>query len=136
MRRSLTRRSTTLVDRHGSAVVAGGTGLYLRAALDDLRIPEDVEPFVRRDAEALYDANREAAHARLEQLDPAAAKLVHVNDRRRVVRALELATVGASLAPSTDRLWSAATRRPTARGGPRRPSRGARPADRRSAPTR
>ena len=102
-----------LVDRHGTAVVAGGTGLYLRAALEDLRIPEGVEPLVRRDAEALYDANRESAHARLEQLDPAAAKLVHVNDRRRVVRALELAAVGGSLAPSTDRLWSAATRRST-----------------------
>ena len=102
-----------LVDRHGTAVVAGGTGLYLRAALEDLRIPESVEPLVRSDAEAFYDSNRESAHARLEQLDPAAAKLVHVNDRRRVVRALELAAVGASLARSADRLWSAATRRPT-----------------------
>jgi tRNA dimethylallyltransferase len=102
-----------LVDRHGTAVVAGGTGLYLRAALADLRIPEDVEPSVRSGVEALYDADREAAHARLEELDPAAASLVHVNDRRRVVRALELATVGASLAPSTDKLWSGAMRRPS-----------------------
>jgi tRNA dimethylallyltransferase len=100
-----------LVDRHGTAVVAGGTGLYLRAALDDLEIPEGVDAAVRRDAEALYDSNREAAHTRLERLDPAAAQLVHVNDRRRVVRALELAAVGASLAPSTDRLWSTTTRR-------------------------
>ena len=40
-----------------------------------------------------------AAHARLAELDPAAAAAVHPNDRRRVVRALELAEAGASLAP-------------------------------------
>jgi len=49
----------------------------------------------------------------LSELDPAAAAAVHVNDRRRVVRALELATMGETLAPSAERLWSDATRRPT-----------------------
>jgi len=38
---------------------------------------------------------------------------VHPNDRRRVVRALELADAGASLRPGRDRLWTAETRRPT-----------------------
>jgi tRNA dimethylallyltransferase len=38
---------------------------------------------------------------------------VHRNDRRRVVRALELAAAGASLAPGTDRLWAEETRHPT-----------------------
>jgi tRNA dimethylallyltransferase len=38
---------------------------------------------------------------------------VHLNDRRRVVRALELAEAGASLAPAADELWSAHTRVPT-----------------------
>jgi tRNA dimethylallyltransferase len=38
---------------------------------------------------------------------------VHPNDRRRVVRALELAEAGASLRPAEDRLWSGETRRPT-----------------------
>jgi tRNA dimethylallyltransferase len=38
---------------------------------------------------------------------------VHANDRRRVVRALELAEAGASLAPRTDRLWAPDARRPT-----------------------
>jgi tRNA dimethylallyltransferase len=39
---------------------------------------------------------------------------VHPNDRRRVVRALELAEAGFSLAPAEDRLWSEERRRPTA----------------------
>ncbi len=51
------------------------------------------------------------AHGRLQTLDPEAAARVHPNDRRRVVRALELADAGSSLAG--DALWSAETRRPT-----------------------
>jgi tRNA dimethylallyltransferase len=38
---------------------------------------------------------------------------VHPNDRRRVVRALELAELGRSLAPADDRLWTDETRHPT-----------------------
>lgn len=102
-----------LVGRHGAAVVAGGTGLYLRAALADLEIPPAVQAPERRRTEALYDADPDAAHALLVEFDAAAAQAVHVNDRRRVVRALELAAVGATLAPSADRLWSDVTRRPT-----------------------
>jgi tRNA dimethylallyltransferase len=95
------------------AVVAGGTGLYLRAALADLDIPPAVEASERFRAEAVYDSAPEAAYARLLELDPAAAELVHVNDRRRVVRALELAAVGSTLAPPDSRLWTETTRRPT-----------------------
>ena len=102
-----------LVTRHGSAVVAGGTGLYLRAALADLGIPPAGDPDTRCQREDEYDADPRGAFARLAALDPAAAAKVHVNDRRRVVRALELAEAGTSLAPDRDRLWSSTTRRPT-----------------------
>ena len=44
---------------------------------------------------------------------PAAAGAVHANDHRRVVRALELAEVGASLVRAADRLWADDTRHPT-----------------------
>ena len=53
----------------------------------------------------------EAAHALLAERDPEAAAAVHPNDRRRVVRALELAEAGHSL--RGDRLWAAETRHPT-----------------------
>lgn len=94
-------------------VVVGGTGLYLRAALAELALPPAPAPGVRERWEAVYDADAGAAHARLAELDPVAAAAVHPNDRRRVVRALELAEVGASLAADEDRLWSARTRHPT-----------------------
>ena len=102
-----------LVATHGGAVVAGGTGLYLRAALADLAIPASVGPEQRAALERVYDEDPQAAHDRLEALDPAAAGRVHVNDRRRVVRALELAESGSSLVPATDELWSASMRHST-----------------------
>ena len=102
-----------LVARTGAAVVAGGTGLYLRAALAHLEIPPVGAPARRAELERVYDADPDRAYEELRTLDPAAAAAVHPNDRRRVVRALELAEVGSSLAPESDRLWSEEMRRPT-----------------------
>jgi tRNA dimethylallyltransferase len=94
-------------------VVIGGTGLYLRAALTALEHPPAPEPGARQRWAALYDAEGpERAHAVLSERDPAAAARVHRNDRRRVVRALELAAAGSSLAG--DRLWAEEWRVPTA----------------------
>jgi tRNA dimethylallyltransferase len=95
-------------------IVVGGTGLYLRAALVELDLPPAPEAGVRERWEREYDRlGAEAAHDLLAERDPAAATRVHANDRRRVVRALELADTGASLAPSQGRLWSEETRHPT-----------------------
>lgn len=96
------------------AVVVGGTGLYLRAALSSLELPPPPAPGARGRTEALYDElGPDGAHALLAERDPHAAAVVHPNDRRRVVRALELAETGASLRPAEDRLWSADTRHET-----------------------
>ena len=93
-------------------VVVGGTGLYLRAALADLALPPAPVAGARERWTSFYDdRGAEAAHSRLVDVDPAAAAAIHVNDRRRVVRALELAESGASLAG--DQLWSDETRHPT-----------------------
>ncbi len=102
-----------LVAERGVVVVAGGTGLYLRAALADLEVPPRVAPDVRDRIAREVDAGREAAHRRLAGLDPVAAEVVNANDRKRLIRALELAETGTSLVAGRDRLWDAATRRPT-----------------------
>ncbi len=102
-----------VVARHGIVVVAGGSGLYLRAALSELDVPPAPAPGVRERIEREVGSDPEAAHRRLEALDPAAAALVHPNDTRRVVRALELAEAGATLAPPQSRLWADDARRPT-----------------------
>lgn len=97
-----------------TAIVVGGTGLYLRAALSSFELPPPPAPGRRDHWEAEYDRlGAEGAYALLEDRDPAAAARVHANDRRRVVRALELAEAGASLAPAADRLWADDVRRAT-----------------------
>ena len=93
-------------------VVVGGTGLYFRAALAELNVPPAPDAGARERWERIYDRRgAAAAHALLATKDPDAAASVHPNDRRRVVRALELAEAGHSL--RGDRLWTADTRVPT-----------------------
>jgi tRNA dimethylallyltransferase len=95
-------------------VMVGGTGLYLRAALSRLELPPPPPPGARERFERLYDRlGPERAHLALAERDPDAATRIHPNDRRRVVRALELADEGLSLAPARDMLWANVTRRPT-----------------------
>lgn len=107
------REIDLLVTSRGTAVVTGGTGLYLRAALTDLELPPPVDPATLGRAEQVVDADANAAHALLAERDSAAAAAVHPNDRQRLIRALALSESGASLARTVDRLWSAETRRPT-----------------------
>lgn len=107
------REIDALVEERGAAVVAGGTGLYLRAALADLDVPPAVAPAVRARIAREVDDDRGAAHRRLAELDAPAAAAVHPHDRKRLVRALELAEEGRSLVAGQNRLWDGATRRPT-----------------------
>jgi tRNA dimethylallyltransferase len=81
-------------------VVAGGTGLYVRAALDDWEFPPGsavTERRTRLEREAA-DAGPEAMHERLRERDPASAELIHPRNVRRVIRALEMFEEGVSYA--------------------------------------
>ncbi|MEM7140574.1 MAG: tRNA (adenosine(37)-N6)-dimethylallyltransferase MiaA [Actinomycetota bacterium] len=71
-------------------VLVGGTGLYLRAVIDDLDLPGRF-PDVLADLEDEPDT--EALHERLTALDPVAAARMEPTNRRRILRALEV-TVG------------------------------------------
>jgi tRNA dimethylallyltransferase len=95
-------------------IIVGGTGLYLRAALAEIELPPAPEPGARERWQKTYDElGPERAHELLTDLDPVAAARVHANDRRRVVRALELNEAGHSLVRVDSRLWSGAMRHPT-----------------------
>lgn len=72
------------------ALLVGGTGLYLRAIVDDLDIPGQW-PEVRASLEEeVASVGSEALHARLVDLDPLAASRMEPGNQRRVVRALEV----------------------------------------------
>jgi tRNA dimethylallyltransferase len=73
-----------------NVVVVGGTGLYVKAILDDLNFPE-TDPEVR--AKLNLEAEKiggDAMHERLSKLDPAAGLAIPKENVRRVVRALEV----------------------------------------------
>jgi len=74
--------------RGGTPILVGGTGLYLRAVVDDLEMPEQF-PKVR--AELERDPDTESLHRRLSAVDPVAAARMEPTNRRRIVRALEVA---------------------------------------------
>ena len=95
------------IDAADRPLLVGGTGLYFRAAVSSLRLPPPAGPGRRAHWQAEYDRlGAAAAHEELARIDPAAAARVHANDRKRVVRALELAEAGTSLAPAQSRLWA------------------------------
>jgi tRNA dimethylallyltransferase len=86
--------------RGGLPVVVGGTGLYVSAALDDLKFPAgELASPLRAGLEAdARTVGPEAMHARLEAEDPESAALIHPNNVRRTIRALEMAAEGLSYA--------------------------------------
>jgi tRNA dimethylallyltransferase len=71
-------------------LLVGGSGLYIRAVIDDLDFP-GTDPELRARLEAsLAEVGPAALHARLAELDPAAAASILATNGRRVVRALEV----------------------------------------------
>ncbi|MEP7765266.1 tRNA (adenosine(37)-N6)-dimethylallyltransferase MiaA [Sanguibacter sp. 25GB23B1] len=79
-----------IAGRGARAIVAGGSGLYVRALLDDMVFP-GTDPVVRAAIEAR--AEREGAralHEELARVDPRAAEAIGPRNTRRIVRALEV----------------------------------------------
>lgn len=80
--------------RNKVPLLVGGTGLYLRAVVDELEIPDQYRDLrLQLEQEVADGTPIEAMHARLSNLDPAAAARMEPNNERRVLRALEV-TIG------------------------------------------
>lgn len=79
-----------LARRAVPAVVVGGSGLYVKALLDDLRFPGS-DPVVRaRWEQQLAESGAPALHVLLQERDPVAAAAILPSNGRRIVRALEV----------------------------------------------
>lgn len=76
--------------RGKDAIIVGGTGLYIKAIVDDLNFP-DTDPVIRSRLELeAIEQGAAVLFARLEKLDPAAALAIDRANTRRIVRALEV----------------------------------------------
>ena len=71
-------------------ILVGGSGLYLRGALDQLDFPGESAPIRARLAAELEQLGPATLHARLAARDPAAAAAILPGNGRRIVRALEV----------------------------------------------
>lgn len=81
-------------------VFCGGTGLYLKAALDEMDFPSgELEDERRTGYQELAERiGEEALHALLAERDPESAAVIHPHNVRRVIRALEMHDDGVSYA--------------------------------------
>ena len=89
--------------------MVGGTGLYLRAALTELDLKPPPPPLREEIERELAEVGAPRLHGRLR---PASAEAIHPNDRKRIVRALELERMGEEPYRGSDQLWSSTLRRP------------------------
>lgn len=112
--RCANRALTEIEEAAHIAVLVAGTGLYLTAVIDELRLPGEW-PAIRAELE-VEAANGEALaelHARLVALDPVAASRIEQNNERRIVRALEVCLGSgqpfSSFGPGTDAYPTIAT---------------------------
>ncbi len=73
--------------RSSCPLLVGGTGLYLRSVLDKLTIPSQYPKVLE---EISKESDTAKLHKRLDELDPLAASRMEENNRRRILRALEV----------------------------------------------
>ncbi|MBW3562712.1 MAG: tRNA (adenosine(37)-N6)-dimethylallyltransferase MiaA [Actinobacteria bacterium] len=90
--------------RGHDALLVGGSGLYLRAVVDDLTFPP-TDPGVRARIRERFAERPEDAHAELTERDPAAAAKIDPSNLRRSVRALEVIELTGERFSSYDDAW-------------------------------
>lgn len=77
---------SNLLDKYNDVVLVGGTGLYVRAALFDYSFEKEEVPV----DDDLLELSNEDLHKLLESLDVEESKKIHVNNRKRLLRAISL----------------------------------------------
>lgn len=81
-----------IIKKGKNVVIAGGTGLYVNAVVYDMNFNEEsVDETYRKELEKVANVKgKEYLHDMLKQLDPEAAKDIHMNNVKRVIRAIEM----------------------------------------------
>lgn len=79
-----------ILSRNKLPIIVGGSGLYLDAIFSDMRFSAPSDPDIRAKIEDAYGKDSTAVFEALRAADPITAERVHPNDKKRVVRALEV----------------------------------------------
>lgn len=79
-----------IVQRGATPLLVGGSGLYFRAVVDDLRFPPRSEEVRRGLEDEVERVGAEGLHERLRAMDPRAADRIEPRNARRTIRALEV----------------------------------------------
>ena len=80
--------------RGKQVILAGGSGLYVNSLTRPLNFAIPADEGIREKLEKLYDLDRQRAYEQLFQVDPSTASRLHPNDKKRIVRALEVFEAG------------------------------------------
>ena len=75
-----------ILSRGKNVVIVGGSGLYIRSALYDYEFNKDPDV----DMSKYVQMTNEELHNELKKIDPEQAKIIHMNNRKRVLRAIEI----------------------------------------------
>lgn len=89
-------------------IIVGGTGLYIKALLEnyEFNTVEECSELRQELEEFAKSSGNAALHAKLQQIDPAAAERLHSNDVRRVIRAIEAAEGGEKITHQKAGEWT------------------------------
>ena len=79
-----------ILSKKRSPILCGGTGLYFKSLKEGIFEGSHTNEDIRTRLEDEYDANKEALFRRLQKTDPDYSKIVHINNKKRLVRALEV----------------------------------------------
>ena len=79
-----------IIKNGSNPIICGGAGLYYRAINEGIFEKSSSNEDIRKDLELRYDRNPIKLHKELKKIDPDYYKIVHLNNKKRLVRALEI----------------------------------------------
>ena len=83
-------RVNSIMNTGENPIICGGAGLYYRAINKGIFEKSSSNEDIRKDLELRYDKNPSKLHNELKKIDPDYYKIVHLNNKKRLVRALEI----------------------------------------------
>ena len=85
------QKIVNILDKNKTPIICGGTGLYLKSLIEGIFMGSKTNLEIRTDIEREYDnGNSDNLYEKLVSIDPVYSKKVHPNNKRRLIRALEI----------------------------------------------